>query len=73
MRRTLAWARSIVILGVYSFDTEGDYGAARTNLQGKTARTYAYYPVARQIAEQVAAFIEEAGYRAAQGQQIPLY
>jgi len=72
VRRTLASAKSIVLLGVYSFDREGDYRATRQNLQGKTARTYAYYPVARQIAEQVAAFIEETGYRAVQGQQIPL-
>jgi len=41
-------------------------------LQGKTARTYAYYPVVRQIAEQLTAFIEEAGYQAVQGQHIPL-
>ena len=72
VRRTLASAKSIVLLGVHSFDTEGDYKATRQKLQGKTARTYAYYPVARQIAEQVAAFIEEAGYRAVQGQHIPL-
>jgi len=35
-------------------------------------RTYAYYPVVRQIAERVAAFITEAGYQAIQGQHIPL-
>jgi len=72
VRRTVAWAKSIVLLGVYSFDEEGDYRATRRKLQGKTARTYAYYPVVRQIAEHVAAFIEEAGYRAVQGQHIPL-
>ena len=72
VRRTLASAKSIVLLGVYSFDREGDYRATRQKLQGKTARTYAYYPVVRQIAEQVAGFIEEAGYRAVQGQHIPL-
>lgn len=72
VRRTLAWAKSIVLLGVYSFDSEGDYSATRKKLQGKTARTYAYYPVARQIAEHVADFIEQAGHRAVQGQHIPL-
>ena len=72
VQRTLASAKSIVILGVYSFDEEGDYGATRRKLQGKTARTYAYYPVVRQIAERVAAFITEAGYQAIQGQHIPL-
>ena len=72
VRRALPSARSIVLLGVCSFDSEGDYKATRKKLQGKTARTYAYYPVVRQIAEQVAKFIEEAGYRAVQGQQIPL-
>jgi epoxyqueuosine reductase len=72
VRRTLAAAKSIVLLGAYSFDGEGDYRATRQKLQGKTARTYAYYPVVRQIAEQVAVFIEEAGYQAVQGQHIPL-
>jgi len=72
VRRTLPSAKSIVLLGVYSFDTEGDYRATRQKLRGKTARTYAYYPVVRQIAEQVAAFLEKAGYRAVQGQHVPL-
>ena len=72
VRRTLDSAKSIILLGAYSFDTEGDYKGAKQQLKGKTARTYAYYPVVRQIAEQVAAFIEAAGYRAVQGQQIPL-
>lgn len=71
-RHTLASAKSIILLGVYSYDTASDYRATRKELKGKTARTYAYYPVVRQIAEQVAAFIEETGYRAVQGQQIPL-
>ena len=72
VRRTVAWAKSIVLLGVCSFDSEGDYRATSKKLQGKTARTYAYYPVVRQIAEHVAAFIEQAGHRAVQGQHIPL-
>ncbi|MHC4502623.1 MAG: epoxyqueuosine reductase [Planctomycetota bacterium] len=72
VRRTLPSAKSIVLLGAYAIDREGDYRATRRKLQGKTARIYAYYPVVRQIAEQVAAFIEKAGYRAAQGQHVPL-
>jgi len=72
VRRTLPSARSIVLLGVYAFDKEGDYRATRQRLQGKTARIYAYYPVVRQIAEQIAACIETAGYNAIQGQHIPL-
>lgn len=72
VRRTLASARSIVLLGVYSLDDQVDHSATRRTLQGRTARTYAYYPVVRQIAEQVAARLEEAGYQAAQGQPIPL-
>ncbi len=71
-RRTLESANSIILIGVYSFDTEGDYSAARQKLQGKTARTYVYYPVVRQIAERVASYIEKAGWLAVQGQQIPL-
>ena len=72
VRFALPSARSIVILGVYSLDTDGDYSESWGRLQGKTARTYAYYPVVRQIAEQVAVFIEKEGYRAIHGQQIPL-
>ncbi|UCC99228.1 MAG: epoxyqueuosine reductase [Phycisphaerales bacterium] len=72
VRRTLPSAKSIVLLAVYAFDTEGDYRATEQKLQGKTARIYTYYPVVRQIAEHVAAHIEGAGYRAVQGQHIPL-
>ena len=36
VRRTLTSAKSIVLLGVYSFDSEGDYRATRQKLQGKT-------------------------------------
>lgn len=72
VRRVLPSAKSIILLGVYSFDEEGDYRATRQKLQGKTARIYAYYPVVRQIAEQVAAYIQESGYQAIQGQHIPL-
>ena len=72
VRRTLPSAKSLVLLGVYSFDNEGDYSATRQKLQGKTARTYSYYPVVRQIAEHTAACIEEAGFRAIPGQHVPL-
>lgn len=72
VRRTLASAKSIILVGAYSFDTEGDAKGAGQGLLGKTARTYAYYPVVRQIAEQVAVGLREAGQRAVQGQDVPL-
>ena len=72
VRRALPSAKSLILLGVYAFDGDDDYKASRRELRGKTAKIYNYYPVVRQIAEQLAAFIEEAGYRAIQGQQIPL-
>lgn len=72
VRRTLASAKSLVLLGVYALDQEADYSETRKKLQGKTARIYSYYPVVRQIAEHVAAFIGEAGYRVIQGQHVPL-
>jgi epoxyqueuosine reductase len=68
----LARAQSILILGAYSFDQVGDYSETRENLLGKTARTYAYYPVVRQIAEQLVQYLNQHGYQAVQGQQIPL-
>jgi epoxyqueuosine reductase len=71
-RHTLAEARAIIILGAYAFDQKADYKATRLKLQGKIARTYAYYPVVRQIAEQVAEYIEKNGHKAVHGQQIPL-
>jgi epoxyqueuosine reductase len=71
-RSTLPAAKSILLLGVYSFDSADDYHSSRQKLQGQTARTYAYYPVVRQIAERVTAYIEEAGFQAVQGQQVPL-
>ncbi|TFG61959.1 MAG: epoxyqueuosine reductase [Spirochaetales bacterium] len=72
VRRLLPSAKSVVFIGAYAFDENCDYGKTGNNLQGKTARTYAYYPVVRQIAEKVTEFIMKAGYRAIQGQQIPL-
>ncbi len=71
-RNTLAEAKSIIIIGTYAYDRKGDYGATENMLQGKTARTYAYYPVIRQIAEQVARYINQNGQIAVHGQQIPL-
>ncbi len=72
VHRTLPSARSLVLLGVYSLDRESDYRQTTRTLQGKTARTYGYYPVVRQVAEAVAARIEKGGYRAVQGQPVPL-
>ena len=69
---SLPEAKSIILIGVYSFDTQGEYKATKKKLKGKIARTYAYYPVVRQIAEKVAEFIKNAGYNTIQGQQIPL-
>jgi epoxyqueuosine reductase len=72
VRRRFPPAKAIVIIGAYSFDEECDYRTTRLKLQGKTARTYAYYPVVRQIAEKVASFIKDNGLQAIHGQQIPL-
>jgi epoxyqueuosine reductase len=71
-RHTLAEAKSIIVLAVYSFDQMGDYKATRQKLQGRIARTYAYYPVVRQIAERVVEHIEQIGHTAVHGQQVPL-
>jgi epoxyqueuosine reductase len=64
--------KSIIILGAYAYDKNSDYSLTRKELRGKTARTYAYYPVVRKIAKKVANYINEAGYSAIDGQQIPL-
>jgi epoxyqueuosine reductase len=71
-RTTLPEAKTIIILGVYAYDEAALYRNTRQELRGKTARTYSYYPVARQIAESVAGFIEERGHKAIQGQHVPL-
>ncbi len=70
--RTLATARSTIVLGVYAYDQDGDYSATAEKKQGKTARTYAYYPVIREIAEEVCRHIQAAGHTALHGQQVPL-
>ena len=71
-RETLPDARAIIILGVSAYDKNAIYTNTHKQLRGKTARIYSYYPVVRQIAEKVAKFIEERGYKAVQGQNIPL-
>ena len=71
-RKTLAGAKSIIILGVYAYDEAAVYENMRRELRGKTARIYSYYPVVRQIAEGVVEFIEERGYKAIHGQHVPL-
>jgi epoxyqueuosine reductase len=71
-RLALPEALSIILLAVYSFDQESTYRSTRHQLQGKIARTYAYYPVVRQVAEKVVEYIEQTGYEAVHGQQVPL-
>jgi epoxyqueuosine reductase len=71
-RETLPDARAIIILGVGAYDKNAVYKDTRKELRGKTARTYSCYPVVRQIAEKVADFIEESGYKAVPGQDVPL-
>jgi epoxyqueuosine reductase len=71
-RETLPEARAIIILGVGAYDKNAIYKDTRKQLRGKTARTYSCYPVVRQIANKVAAFIEDSGYKAVPGQDVPL-
>jgi epoxyqueuosine reductase len=71
-RETLPDAQAIIILGVGAYDKGAVYTNARKELRGKIARTYHCYPVVRQIAEKVAHFIEESGYKAVPGQDVPL-
>jgi epoxyqueuosine reductase len=71
-RETLPDAQAIIILGVGAYDKNTVYTNARKQLRGKIARTYSSYPVVRQIAEKVADFIEESGYKAVPGQDVPL-
>jgi len=71
-RETLADAQAIIILGVGAYDKGAVYTNTRKQLRGKVARTYHCYPVVRQIAEKVAGFIEESGYKAVPGQDVPL-
>jgi len=71
-RETLPDAQAIIILGVGAYDKNAVYKNTRQQLRGKIARTYSCYPVVRQIAEKVAGFIEESGYKAVAGQDVPL-
>jgi epoxyqueuosine reductase len=71
-RQSLPSAKTIILLGVYAYDETAVYDHTRRELRGKTARIYNYYPVVRDIAKRVVASIEARGYRAIQGQHIPL-
>lgn len=71
-RWTLPSVRSIIVLGVYAYDDVAAYKDTARSLRGKIARTYRYYPVVRQIAEDLAAFVRELGYTATYGQDVPL-
>jgi len=71
-RKSLPTVKTIIILGVYAYDEAAIYKNTRQELRGKTARTYSYYPVIRQIAECIVSFLEEHGHKAIQGQNIPL-
>jgi epoxyqueuosine reductase len=71
-RETLPDARAIIIIGVGAYDKGAVYTNTRKKLRGKIARTYHCYPVVRQIAEKVTDFIQERGYKAVPGQDVPL-
>ena len=71
-RRTLPDAKAIIVLGVNAYDETAVYTNTQRELRGKTARIYAYYPVVRQIAEKLTEFIQQHGYKAAQGQHVAL-
>jgi epoxyqueuosine reductase len=71
-RETLPDAQAIIILGVSAYDRNAVYKNLRQQLRGKVARTYSYYPVVRQVAEKVANLIEQSGYKAVPGQNVPL-
>jgi len=69
---TLPSAKSIIILGVYAYDEKSDYRRCNKEKRCKTARTYAYYPVIRQLTQKIVRYIESQGYEAKDGQTIPL-
>jgi len=71
-RRRLADARSIIILAVYSYDEECVNVNVNEDLRGRIARTYAYYPVVRVVADKVANFLAEKGFKNVCGQDVPL-
>lgn len=71
-REIMPDARTIIVLAVYSYDEEGVNVKVREELRGKIARTYSYYPVVRIIAEKVAKFLAERGFKSLYGQMVPL-
>jgi epoxyqueuosine reductase len=71
-RNTLPTAKTIIILGVYTYDENAIYKNTHQQLRGKTARSYSYYPVVRKIAEDIVRFLQERGHKAIHGQNIPL-
>ena len=72
VRKSMPDAKSIILLGVYAYDESAIYKNTRRDLKGKIARTYSYYPVVRQIAEDVTEHLKAKGHRAIQGQHVPL-
>jgi epoxyqueuosine reductase len=71
-RNTLPTAKAIILIAVYGYDEAAVYRNNRKELRGKTARIYSYYPVVRQVAEKLTAFLQDMGYNATQGQDVPL-
>jgi len=69
---TLPSVKTVIIIGVYAYDDAAVYRYTRQELRGKIARTYSAYPVARQVAERVAAYLCDLGYQATHGQDVPL-
>ena len=68
----LPTAKAIIVLVVNVYDEGAVYEKTEGELRGKTARTYSYYPVVRQAAEKLTAFIQDLGYSATHGQDVPL-
>ena len=65
-------AQSILVLGVYAYDDQSNYKHCYVEGRCKTARTYSYYPVIRQIVQKLSAEINALGFEAVEGQNIPL-
>jgi len=71
-KETLPSGKSIILLGVYAYDEKSDYKSCYKEQRCKTARTYSYYPVIRQLTQKLTGYIEGLGYEAVEGQNIPL-
>jgi epoxyqueuosine reductase len=71
-RHTLPSAQAVIVAGIYAYDTRAVEPPAARPLRGKIARTYAYYPAARRIGAALAQFLQDQGYRAVHGQDVPL-